>query len=138
MAIRSALLRLLPFIIGAGMGIALVVSLTPTPRSSVPELGPGMRKTGEPQAAAAVISLIANDAVGELAAQLTAEQLQALSQALAPVVVVHEIRFVDALMIEGDADVVAAYVASGVSEQGVDVVTGINLRVRDGMVVGVN
>jgi hypothetical protein len=138
MGIRSALLRLLPFAVGAVAGIALVVSLAPAPRSSVPELGPGMRKAAEPAASAALISLIAADDVGALAERLTAEELQALSDSLDPVVEIHEIRFVDALMLEGDSDIVVAYVATGLNNQGQDVVSGLTLRVRDDTVVIAN
>jgi hypothetical protein len=138
MGLRSSLLRLIPFIVGSAVGIALVVSLTPGPTRPLPELGPGLRKTAEPVASAGLVALIAADDVGGLAAKLTAAELQALSEALAPVVEVHAIRFVDALTIEGDADEVATYVASGLNEQGVDVVSGFALRVRDGIVVGVN
>jgi hypothetical protein len=135
---RGALLRILPFLAGAVAGVAVLVSLAPVPRTDIPELGPGMRKAAEPAASAALVAMIAADDVGGLADRLTTEELQALSDALEPVVEIHEIRFVDALTLEGDNDIVVAYVTTGLNSQGQDVVSGLTLRVRDDTVVVVS
>jgi hypothetical protein len=135
---RTAVARVVPFAGGLIVGIALFVALLPPPVQQLPALGPGLRKTTEPPAANALVRLIAADDARALSTLLTSDELTVLSEALAPLVEIREIRFVDAMTIEGDGDEIAAYVASGRSEQGADLATGLVLRVRDDKVIGVN
>jgi hypothetical protein len=134
----SAIVRILQYVGGLIVGGALFVALLPAPVQQLPALGPGLRKTTEPPAANALVRLIAADDARALSTVLTSDELTLLSEALAPLVEIREIQFVDALTIDGDGDEIAAYVASGRSEQGAELAAGLVLRVREGKVIGVN
>jgi hypothetical protein len=127
-----------PFVVGVVIGVGGFMALSPPPTQQLPALGPGMRKVPEPAAAANLMGLIATDNARSLADLLTEDELTALGDALAPLVEIREIRFIDALTIDGDADQVASYVVSGRNDMAQDVVAGLSLRVRDDKVIGVN
>ncbi|MGH2499478.1 MAG: hypothetical protein ACRDF0_05240 [Candidatus Limnocylindria bacterium] len=91
---------------------------------------------GEPAAASAVASTILADDARRLAQQLDGQALQALDQAMRPLVDIFEMRFVGA--VERRGDTLAGYVAEGRDLGGQTAAVGIVLRVRDGRVIGVN
>ncbi len=97
---------------------------------------PTLEQVGEPPATRAVAHLIATDDAKGLAKALDAQLLQALGQAIDPLVDVRQVDFTGATQRQGD--ILAGYVATGRTEAGETFLTAIVFRVRDGKVVGVN
>lgn len=91
----------------------------------------------EPAAAADVANAIRNDDARGLAALMADDELlQALGNALQPIIDVRDVKFVGA--VDSDGRILSAYVAKGRDAQGQNMIVGFVLRVQNREVVGVN
>lgn len=91
----------------------------------------------EPPAAADVRLAILNDDPRALASLIGDEELlQALSEALQPLLDVREVKFIRA--VDKDGKILSAYVAKGRDASGQGMIVGYVLRVQNEEVVGVN
>lgn len=93
-------------------------------------------KAAEPVVAADIAHALANDDAKTLAGQLDVDVLQQLRTAMEPLADIRSTKFVGA--VEKNGRVLAAYVASGRTATGADVLVGFVLRVAGDQIVGVN
>jgi hypothetical protein len=99
------------------------------PYSSLP-------KSSEPAVTADIARALASDDAKALSNQMDMTVLQQLQTAIAPLTDIRSMKFVGA--VEKDGRVLAAYVASGRTSDGTDVLVGFVLRVTGDQIVGVN
>jgi hypothetical protein len=97
---------------------------------------PTLPKVEEPRAARDVIAAIAADDAQSLSKLMPADMLNDLDMALQPVVDVRKTKFVGA--VESEGRLLAGYVVTGKTTDGIDFVVGFVLRVANDQVVGVN
>ena len=121
------------FVVGLVVGVAVHQVVDRGPGESP---YPALPKTAEPVAAHDVVQAIANDDAASLAKMLASEQLTDLATALQPIVDVRSAKFVAA--VESEGRLLSAYVVSGKTSEGSDVIVGFVLRVANDQVVGVN
>lgn len=93
-------------------------------------------KLAEPAVTAEVARSMTNDDARALASQLTKEVLQQLQTAIEPLADIRSMKFVGA--VEKNGRTLAAYVAGGRTNDGVDVLVGLVMRVSGDQIVGVN
>jgi hypothetical protein len=105
---------------------------------------PPLAEAAEPAAADALTEMVVAGDEAKLAQRYDAELLQSLSDALTvgtgaqpmPLVQINDIRYLGSVAQGGDT--LALYVAEGQLDGGTDAMAGFSLRVRDGLVIGVN
>jgi len=117
------------FVIGILVGIAVLPPVHANPYPSLPAVA-------EPEAGKRLAAALVSDDPRRLASAASPQVLQALGQAIQPVAVVFEMRFLGA--VERNGEVLAGYAIEGRDRKGQDVPVGFVLRIVKDEVVGVN
>jgi hypothetical protein len=90
----------------------------------------------EPQVTAEIADAITSGKPQVLASKYSADMLQSYQQAMSPVVVVDDIRYVGGVVKDGET--LASYVATGQTNQGVSMISGFVVHVKGGEITGFN
>ncbi len=122
------------FLGGIVLGVVAHVAFTPAAPASPYR---SLARADEPSVAAAVVRAIASDDPKTLGRLISDKDLlSSLHQALDPIVQVDDLKFVGA--VEGQRQVLSAYLARGRDTRGDKVIRGFVLHVEGDGVIGVN
>jgi hypothetical protein len=133
--VARALMTLVLFAASVALGVGLHVGSHPqTPHvERFPTITNG---AAEPHVSAEIATAIVGKNTHMLASKYSAELLQAYQQAMAPVVDAEDIRYVGG--VERDGETLASYVVTGQTAQGIALISGFVVHVRDGEITGFN
>jgi hypothetical protein len=133
--VANALLTLALF--GAAVGLGVVIHLAVNPPTPHVERFPMITNgAAEPPVSAEIANAIVGKNTAMLASKYSAELLQAYQQAMAPVVEVDDIRYVGGVVRDGET--LASYVVTGQTQQGVSLISGLVVHVKDAQITGFN
>jgi hypothetical protein len=130
-----AILTLVLFVGSVALGATLHVGARP-PEQQIDRFPTIAGRAAEPAIAANIARAIMAKDPQALAKTYSADMLQAYQEAMSPVVEAEEIRYVGGVEREGET--LASYVVTGQTAEGVSLISGFVVHVKDNQITGFN